>query len=143
MWVGFWSWRLSGSPAANFVEKNQGLEFWHITRLILSGCISGRSRHAQSLRSKILHRSIKKIMTFCWKRKKLEQKVHLIFFGTKIFEKFRDRKISIFFIGNCMKNEKNWDRKKSKIFDLENFHFHTNPNENFRKIFEKFWSRKK
>ena len=30
-----------------------------------------------------------------------------------------------------------WDRKISKMFDLKNFHFHTNPNEKFSKIFEK------
>ena len=59
--------------SANFLEKNAVLEFWHITRLILSGCISGRSRHRHRLRRKILHRSIKKIIKKKMKTKKLEQ----------------------------------------------------------------------
>ena len=47
----------------------------------------------------------KKNHDFLLKTKKVRAKSSSEFFGTKIFEKFRDRKISIFFIENCMKNE--------------------------------------
>ena len=124
--------------------------------LALSSSLFGRFYFMHSLRSKILHRSIKKMSEIFWKWKKLEQLFENFWdffrsknfrFFSKIFigicmkmknfeiENFRKISISIFFIfiQFPMKILKFLRSKISIFFDLKNFHFHTNSNENFRK----------
>ena len=97
---------------------------WYKTRLSFSGCIEWRFCRSQRLRSEILHRSIKKIKTFYWKRKKLEQQVHLKIFGTKFFEK-KQIEYFCFFIGNCMEMKK-FEIEKNRNFSISFFLFSYN-----------------
>ena len=102
------------------------------------------------VRHENLERSIKKIKTFYWKRKKLEHVEVGIWkiLRSKIFKIF-DLKIFHFHTNFNENFRKFWDRKFSKflisiffIFDLKNFHFHTNFNENFREKNDFFRSQK-
>ena len=138
-WVGFSSWRFSGSPAVNFVEISS-VFFWRLGGdYLIWSSLSGCSSYVHSNRSKILPRSIKKNHRLFWKRKKFETLFEKFwkFWDRNIFDifeifhwnlyenkkneienfrKFFDLKKSKFFIENCMKNENFWDRKKTKIW---------------------------
>ena len=94
----------------------EGFFFTHAQKIIRQGLrrlnvFQRPGNDSHRVRHENLERSIKKIKTFYWKRKKLEHVEVGIwkFLRSKIF----------------------------KIFDLKNFHFHTVFNENFR-VFSRF-----
>ena len=132
MWVWFWSWW----PWGLKVSKKR--QFFRICWPARSSSLFGRFYFMHSLRSKILHRSIKKMSENFWKWKKLEQlfenfwdffrskknrffrKVSLEFvwkwknLRSKNFEIFRSKKFQKF----SLEIEWKWKFSRSKIFDF-------------------------
>ena len=102
-----------------------------LLRLSFSSSLFGRFYFMHSLRSKFLHRSIKKMSEIFWKWKKLEQLFENFwdFFRSKIFENFRSQIFSFSYNFQCF-----FFRKISKFFRSKNsifFHWKLYENDFF------------